>query len=118
VDDWLIRPARTDPSLPAPTHRFHLLSLTDFTPHPLAHLPVLDFPPFLQPVMQTRQLLQIMGDHLIILVSRFASQWIFAGVNMVAQGVGGGMGRGNEEEIIAWNWKTGGVLAVSRCGAC
>lgn len=64
----------------------------------------LDFPPTSHMILQTRQLLQIMGDTLVILVSRFAAHWLLAGF--------GGLGTGNDEEIVCWNWKTGRVLAV------
>lgn len=89
-----------------PTHRYHLLSLSTFEPHPLAAQPILDFPPTTQHILQTRQLLQIMGDTLIILVSRFAAHWLLAGL------AGGGVATGNDEEIVCWNWKTGNVMAV------
>lgn len=59
--------------------------------------------------MQTRQLLQVMDDVLLILVSRYAAHWILAGLGMNM----GLAGMGNEEEIVCWNWKTGRVLAVS-----
>jgi hypothetical protein len=95
-----------DTSRKDPTHRYHLLSLSTMQPHPLAAMPILDFPPTNQLTLQTRQLLQIMGDTLVILVSRFAAHWLLAGF--------GGMGTGNDEEIVCWNWKTGKVLAVSR----
>jgi hypothetical protein len=84
--------------------------MSTFEPHPCAALPTLDFPPFTQAIMQTRQLLQVMGDTLVILVSRFAAHWILAGMGI---GVAGMAGAGNEEELVAWNWKTGQVLAVS-----
>ena len=77
--------------------------MSSFEPHPLAAQPILDFPPTMQHILQTRQLLQIMGDTLIILVSRFAATWL-AGL--------GGVGTGNDEEIVCWNWKTGNVMAV------
>lgn len=89
-----------------PTHRYHLLTLSTFQPHPLASQPILDFPPTNQHILQTRQLLQVMGETLVILVSRFAAHWLLAGF--------GGVGTGNDEEIVCWNWKTGKVLAVSR----
>lgn len=88
----------------APTHRYHLLTISTFEPHPLAAQPILDFPPTTQHILQTRQLLQIMGDTLITLVSRFAANWLLGGL--------GGMGTGNDEEIVCWNWKTGHVMAV------
>lgn len=59
--------------------------------------------------MQTRQLLQVMDDVLVILVSRSAPQWILAGLGM-NMGLGG---LGNEEETVVWNWKTGRVIAVN-----
>lgn len=92
-----------------PTHRYHLLTLSTFTPHPLASLPTLDFPPYQHPVMSSRQLLQVMGDVLVISVSRYIAAWLM-------QGLGMGMpmaSRGIEEEVVCWNWKTGRVLAVS-----
>jgi hypothetical protein len=95
-----------DQSRKDPTHRYHLLSLSTMQPHPLAAMPVLDFPPTNHLTLQTRQLLQVMGDTLVILVSRFAAHWLLAGF--------GGLGTGNDEEIVCWNWKTGKVLAVSR----
>jgi hypothetical protein len=104
-------PAPANPTLPAPTHRFHLLSMSTFKPHPLASTPTLDFPPFTQDIMQTRQLLQVMGDTLVVLVSRFASHWILAGMGIAMAGMAAA---GNEEELVAWNWKTGAVLGVSR----
>lgn len=79
--------------------------MSTFEPHPLAAQPILDFPPTSQHILQTRQLLQIMGDTLVILVSRFAAHWLLAGF--------GGVNTGNDEEIVCWNWKTGKVLAVS-----
>jgi hypothetical protein len=51
-----------------------------------------------------------MGDTLVILVSRFAAHWLLAGF--------GGLGTGNDEEIVCWNWKTGKVLAVSIIYPC
>jgi len=95
-----------DPNRRAATHRYHLLTLSTLEPHPLAALTELDFPPTNHMILQTRQLLQIMGDTLVILVSRFAAHWLLAGF--------GGLGTGNDEEIVCWNWKTGRVLAVSR----
>jgi len=47
---------------------------------------------------------------LVVLVSRYAAGWILAGLGM-HMGLGG---MGNEEEIVAWNWKTGRFLAVSK----
>ena len=106
------RPEPATPQLPAPTHRFHLFTMSTFKPHPLAALPTLDFPPFMQAIMQTRQLLQVMDDVLVILVSRSATHWVLAGLGV---GAGVNIGQGNEEELVCWNWKTGKVLAVSRC---
>jgi hypothetical protein len=108
----MTRPAAISPHHESPTHRYHLLTLSTFKPHPLAALPVLDFPPALSLLLQTRQLLQVMGDVLVILVSRYAAHWVLAGLGMGVAGLGG---VGNEEEIVAWNWKTGKVLAVSFC---
>ena len=106
------RPDAASPAVPRPTHRFHLLTMSTFKPHPLATLPWLDFPPYMQLMMQTKQLLQVMGDVLVILVSRAATHWILAGLGV---GIGNGVqvGQGNEEEVVCWNWKTGKVLAVS-----
>lgn len=59
--------------------------------------------------MSSRQLLQVMGDVLVISVSRYLAAWLVAGLGM-------GMplaSRGIEEEVVCWNWKTGRVLAVS-----
>ncbi|OCF36703.1 hypothetical protein I316_01299 [Kwoniella heveanensis BCC8398] len=102
------RPDSHDASRSPPTHRYHLLSLSTFQPHPLASLPTLDFPPFTQAIMDTRQLLQVMGDTLLVLVSRYAPAWVLAGLGL---GLGALGGWGHEEEIVAWNWKTGRVLA-------
>lgn len=60
-------------------------------------------------IMQTRQLLQIMGDVLVVMVSRFVAHWILAGLGAGVPG----LPAGNEEELVCWNWKTGKVLAVS-----
>lgn len=60
--------------------------------------------------MRTRQLLQVMDDVLVILVSRYVAHWILAGLGM-NMGLGG---MGSEEEIVIWNWKTGRVCTVSR----
>ncbi|ORY32547.1 hypothetical protein BCR39DRAFT_522781 [Naematelia encephala] len=100
------RPVNANPAAQPPTHRYHLLSLSTFQPHPLATLPVLDFPPFSGLALQTRQLLQIMGDTLLVLVSRYNVHWFVAG--MAGLNVNS---LGNEEEIVVWNWKTGRVLA-------
>jgi len=59
--------------------------------------------------MQTRQLLQVMDDTLVILVSQYAIHWLLQGLGAVLP-----MGEsGVEEQIVCWNWKTGRVLAVS-----
>ncbi|KAL7424101.1 hypothetical protein Q5752_001686 [Cryptotrichosporon argae] len=102
-------PAAAEPGLLDPIHRFHLLRLSDFSPHPLASSPTLDFPPFAQGAGQTRQLLQVMGDTLVVLVSRFEMHWIVAGFNMIGAGMAPAPGN-SEEEVVAWNWKTGRVL--------
>jgi hypothetical protein len=99
------RVGSTDGNRLAPTHRYHLLTLSSFKPHPLAKVPFLDFPPASQGHAQTRQLLQVMGDTLVILVSRFQIHWLLAGL-------AGNGPIGSEEEIVCWNWKTGKVLAV------
>ncbi|WRT66203.1 uncharacterized protein IL334_003156 [Kwoniella shivajii] len=91
-----------------PTHRYHLLTLSTLQPHPLAKSPTLDFPPFSQAIMDTRQLLQIMGDTLVVQVSRYAPAWVLAGLGF---GVGALGPLGHEEELVAWNWKTGKVLS-------
>ncbi|WWC89487.1 uncharacterized protein L201_004411 [Kwoniella dendrophila CBS 6074] len=101
------RPESSHISKAPPTHRYHLLTLSTMKPHPLAKLPTLDFPPFTQAIMDTRQLLQIMGDTLVVQVSKFAPAWVLAGLGF---GLGGLGGLGHEEEIVAWNWKTGKVL--------
>jgi hypothetical protein len=83
--------------------------MSTFEPHPLATTAVLDFPPTDQFVLQTRQLLQVMGDILITFVSRHTVRWIAA-----APGQGGAPGASHhDEEIACWNWKTGRLLAVS-----
>ncbi|KAK8864257.1 hypothetical protein IAR55_001503 [Kwoniella newhampshirensis] len=102
------RPEPSDDARAPPTHRYHLLSMSNFTPHPLAALPSLDFPPFTQAIMQTTQLLQVMGDTLLVLVAKFAPPWVLAGLGL---GVGALGNLGHEEEIVAWNWKSGRVLA-------
>ncbi|EIW70779.1 hypothetical protein M231_02565 [Tremella mesenterica] len=104
------RPEASIPNGPPPTHRFHLLTLSSFTPHPLAQIPSLDFPPFSLGLTQTRQLIQVMGDTLCVLVSRSAPQWILAGLG-VGMNFGAGGISGIDEELVAWNWKTGRVLA-------
>lgn len=104
------RPAPINEHHQAPTHRYHLFTLSTFTPHPLAKSPTLDFPPFASTISQTRQLLQIMGDTLVILVSRYAPNWLLAGWGVPIHGFGGPT---NDEELVAWNWQTGQVLAVS-----
>jgi hypothetical protein len=59
--------------------------------------------------MQTKQLLQVMGDTLVVLVSHFATQWLLQGLGAILP-----VGESNiEEEIVCWNWKTGKVMAVS-----
>ena len=78
-------------------------------PHPLAKLPALDFPPLPHPLMQTRQLIQVMGDTVCVLVSRFGAHWILAGLGF---GLPPNSAMGNDEELVAWNWKTGQVLTV------
>ncbi|WWC94014.1 hypothetical protein V866_000852 [Kwoniella sp. B9012] len=102
------RPESSDAQRSAPTHRYHLLTLSTLKPHPLANLPTLDFPPFSQAIMDTRQLLQVMGDTLVVQVSRFAPAWVLAGLGF---GIGALGGLGHEEEMVAWNWKTGKVLS-------
>jgi hypothetical protein len=62
-----------------------------------------------QAVSQTRQLLQVMGDVLVVLVSRYAAHWMMLGLGAQLAGMG------NDEEIVCWNWKSGRVLAVSYC---
>lgn len=59
--------------------------------------------------MSTRQLLQVMGDVLVVMVSRYMASWLLAGLGMNMPMAS----HGNEEEIVCWNWKTGNVLAVS-----
>ncbi|WVW83722.1 hypothetical protein I302_105743 [Kwoniella bestiolae CBS 10118] len=102
------RPAPSDIIHSPPTHRYHLLTLSTMKPHPLANSPTLDFPPFSQAIMDTRQLLQVMGDTLVVQVSRFAPAWVLAGLGF---GIGALGGLGHEEEMVAWNWKTGKVLS-------
>jgi hypothetical protein len=77
-------------------------------------MPVLDFPPSGRRPLQTRQLLQVLGDTLVILVSRFTANWMMA---MAGELQIGNMMLGPEiqEELVCWNWKTGKVLAVRPC---
>lgn len=105
------RPASVNPERNPPTHRYHLLTLSTLQPHPLAQMPTLDFPPLSQVIEQTRQLLQVMGDSLVVLVSRFAPAWFLAGMGLGP--LPNLLGLGHEEELVAWNWKEGRVLAVS-----
>lgn len=87
-----------------------MLTLSTFQPHPFASIPTLDFPPHGQLVWRTTQLLQVMGDVLVILVSRYIANWLMAGMPM---GMPAGLAHaGNEEELVVWNWKTGNVQAV------
>lgn len=92
-----------------PTHRYHLLSLSTFKPHPLAANHILDFPPFTTRTNQTRQLLQVMDDTLVVLVSHYAIHWLLQGLGAIIPAGHTGI----EEEIVCWNWKTGKVVAVS-----
>ena len=73
-------------------------------------MPVLEFPPQGQLVWRTTQLLQVMGDVLVILVSRYIANWMLAGMPMALPNLAHA---GNEEELVVWNWKTGNVQAVS-----
>ncbi|OWT41772.1 hypothetical protein C362_00133 [Cryptococcus neoformans Bt1] len=101
-------PAPSDPSRPIPTHRYHLLTMSSFSPHPLASLPTLDFPPVTQTLPRTRQLLQVMGDTLAVLVAKYIPIWILDALNIDPEVLGH---RTQEEEIVVWNWKTGRVLS-------
>lgn len=83
------------------------MTLSTLQPHPLAQLPTLDFPPQAQLIDQTQQLLQVMGDSLVVLVCRYAPTFFLQGMAVNVPGMG------HEEELVAWNWKTGQVLAVS-----
>lgn len=84
--------------------------MSSFTPHPLASLPTLDFPPVTQTLPRTRQLLQVMGDTLAVLVAKYIPIWILDALNIDPEVLGH---RTQEEEIVVWNWKTGRVLSVS-----
>lgn len=101
----LIRPSSPDGA----THKYHLLTLSTFQPHPMATFPILDFPPQGQMVWRTTQLLQVMGDILVVLVSRYIANWVLAGIPMALPGLAHSK---NEEELVVWNWKTGNVQAV------
>lgn len=48
-----------------------------------------------------------MGDSLVVLVCRYAPTFFLQGMAVNVPGMG------HEEELVAWNWKTGQVLAVS-----
>lgn len=99
VSEYEPRPVRS--MTPPPCNRYHLLSMSTGEPHPLAAVPFLDFPPASVPTLWPRQLIQIMGDTLVALVSR----------NGFMRGISAG-----EEEMVAWNWKTGEVMGVSVAG--
>ncbi|TYJ57026.1 hypothetical protein B9479_002305 [Cryptococcus floricola] len=99
-------PASQDAMHPTPTHRYHLLSMSTFKPHPLATFPTLDFPPRTDTLPRTRQLLQVMGDTLAVLVAKYIPFWILNAFN-----IGNIWQRTHEEELVFWNWKTGRVLS-------
>jgi hypothetical protein len=65
--------------------------MSTFEPHPLASVPILTFPT-LDWIGSSRQLIQVMGDTVVIHVSceNASGTW--------------------EDEIVAWNWKTGNVM--------
>jgi hypothetical protein len=103
-------PVASQPHLDAPAHRYHLLSLSTFEPHPLAALPTLDFPPTVVQSNWPRQLIQIMGDTLVAHISR-------EGINIIGfQDTHAVVAQDSEEEIVAWNWKTGEVLGRIHLG--
>lgn len=103
------RPER--PGQPAPAHKLHLLTLSTFEPHPLAARAVLDFPPVDVPAIMPRQLLQVLGDTLVVLVSREGANMLQQADDLLAV-----FGIDMEEELVAWNWKTGEVLARIHLG--
>ncbi|CAK9779572.1 hypothetical protein CC85DRAFT_330332 [Cutaneotrichosporon oleaginosum] len=88
----------------APIHRFHLLSLSTGEPHPLAKFPTLDAPPWVHGEMShvSQQLLQVMDSTLVVLI---AVQDELTAVRAAY-----------EEELFAWNWKTGVVLGRRSLG--
>ncbi|KAL1410397.1 hypothetical protein Q8F55_004407 [Vanrija albida] len=94
-------PAPVRRLMPPPCNRYHLLAMSTGEPHPLASMPFLDFPPANVPTLWPRQLIQVMGDTLVALVSR----------NGFLRGISAG-----EEELVAWNWKTGEVLGRLKIG--
>lgn len=96
-------PASTDTG-PAPVHRFHLLTLSQAKPHPLASRPVLDSPPWYTANVRhvSQQLLQVMDSTLLVLVA----------VQDEAMHQRGAY----HEEMFAWNWRTGEVLGRKNLG--
>lgn len=104
-------PRPDSPGQPAPAHKLHLLTLSTFEPHPLAARAVLDFPPVDVPAIMPRQLLQVLGDTLVVLVSREGANMLQQADDLLAV-----FGIDMEEELVAWNWKTGEVLARVHLG--
>ncbi|WVO16342.1 hypothetical protein L204_104017 [Cryptococcus depauperatus] len=92
------------------TTQHHLLTMSTFVPHPLASLPILEFPPPVTPMLpRSRQLLQIMGDTLAILVAKYNPVWgLLDAFNIDPLAL---EHRTQEEEIVVWNWKLGRVLS-------
>lgn len=96
----------------APERRYHLLSLHTAQPHPLAQMPILSFPAASnRHHHRSQQLLQIMGDVLIILVNRIGTGfWPGVGFPPFLMQLNHIGPSANEEEVVAWNWRTGKVL--------
>lgn len=96
-------PSSTDDG-PPPIHRFHLLTLSDAKPHPLAAKPILDSPPWCSTEVRhlSQQLLQVMDSTLLILIA--------------VQDEGMALRGAYHEEMFAWNWKTGEVLGRRNLG--
>lgn len=104
-------PEAVDDDLAPPAHRFHLLSMSTFEPHPLAKLPMLDFPPASVPTIWPRQLLQVMGDTFVSHISREGVS--IMGILQDAHAI---LANDSEEEMVAWNWKTGEVMGRIHLG--
>lgn len=103
-------PAPSRPDRNAPAHKYHLLAMSTFEPHPLAAEATLEFPPARVITDGPRQLIQVMGDTLVAHGSR-------EGLNVVAlQGTHAVVANDSEEEIVAWNWKTREVIARLHLG--
>jgi hypothetical protein len=79
-------------------HRYHLLTLSTLEPHPQAKDHILSSELRWDNSM-TGQLLQVLGDVLAVLVTKYEQ------VTSVI-----------EEEMYMWNWRTGEMLAVSLAG--